>query len=101
MGFVLCNAPPTLSRLVNHLLEPYMDKFVIVYLYDMCIYSETHEQHIEHLRLVLQKLREHQLFIKIPKCVGAERKLNTLVLLLAMELFEHHLINFQLLETSL
>ena len=59
MGFGLCNAPATFSRLMNPVLEPYSKTFVIVYLDDMCIYSETLEQHIEHLRLVLQKLREH------------------------------------------
>ncbi len=67
MGFGLCNAPATFSRLMNHVLEPFINNFVIVYLDDICIYSETLEQHIEHLRLVLQKLREHQLFIKLPK----------------------------------
>jgi len=42
--------------------------FVIVYLDDICIYSDSPEKHFDHLRLVLQKLREHQLFVKIPKC---------------------------------
>ena len=65
MGFGLCNAPVTISRLVNHVLEPYINKFVIVYLDDVCIYSEALEQHIIHLCLVLHKLREHQLFIKM------------------------------------
>ena len=63
MGFGLRNAPATFSRLMNHVLEPYINKFVIVYLDDICIYSDSPEQHIDHLRLVLQKLREHQLFI--------------------------------------
>ena len=54
---------------MNNVLEPYVTTFVIAYLDDICIFSETHEQHIENLRLVLQKLREHQLFIKMPKCV--------------------------------
>ena len=67
VGFGLCNAFATISQLMNHVLEPYIDKFVIVYLDDICIYSETPKQHIGHLRLVLQKLREHQLFIKMPK----------------------------------
>ncbi len=53
---------------MNRGLEPYINKFVIVYLDDICIYSGAHGQHIEHLRLVLQKLREHQLFNKMPKC---------------------------------
>ena len=66
MGLGLCNAPATFSRLMNHVLEPYINKHFIVYLDYICIYSETPEQHIEHLRLVLQKNREHQLFIKMP-----------------------------------
>ena len=69
IGFGFCNAPATFSRLMNNVLEPYVTTFVIAYLDDICIFSETHEQHIENLRLVLQKLREHQLFIKMPKCV--------------------------------
>jgi hypothetical protein len=67
MGFGLCNALAAFSRLVNHVLEPCINKFVIVYVDDICIYSKTPEQHIEHLRLVLQKFCEHQLFIKMPK----------------------------------
>jgi len=59
---------------VNHVLEPYINKFVIVYLDDICIYFETHEQHIEHLRLVFQKLRKHQLFIKMTKCFWGQKK---------------------------
>jgi hypothetical protein len=98
MGFGLCNAPATFSRLMNHVLEPYINKFVIFYLDDIYINSETHEQHIKPLWLVLQKLREHQLFIKMPKCFGAEKKPITLVLLLAMELCEHYLIKSQLFE---
>jgi hypothetical protein len=66
MGFGLCNAPATFSRLMNHVLEPYINNFVIVYLDDICIYFDSPEQDIVHLRLVLQKLREHQLFIKMP-----------------------------------
>ncbi len=52
---------------MNHVLKPYTNEFVIVYLDDICIHSETLEQQIENLRLVLQKLREHHLFIKMPK----------------------------------
>ncbi len=65
-GYGLCNAPAIFSRLVNHVLEPYVNIFAIVYLDDIYIYSETREQHIKHLRLFRQKLREHQLFIKMP-----------------------------------
>jgi hypothetical protein len=45
LGLGLCNAPATFSRLMNHVLEPYINNFVIVYLDDLYIYSETHEQH--------------------------------------------------------
>ena len=74
MGFGLCNAPTTFFRLMNHVLEHYINKIVIVYLHDICIYSETLEQHIEHLRLVLKRLREHQLFIKMPKCFWGRKE---------------------------
>ncbi len=68
MGFGLCNAPATLTRHMNHVLEPYIHTFLIAYLDDICIYFDSREQHINHLRLGLQKLREHQLFVKMPKC---------------------------------
>jgi hypothetical protein len=74
MGFGLCNAPDTFSRLMNHVLEPYINDFVIVYLDDICMYSDSPEQHINHLLLVLQKLKEHQLFIKIPKCFWGRKE---------------------------
>ena len=74
MGFGFCNALARFSRLANHVLKIYINKFVIVYLDDICIYSETHEQHIEHLRLVLQKLRERQMFIKMPKYLWGRKE---------------------------
>ena len=67
MGFGLLNALATFSRLMNHVLEPRINDFIIVYCDAICIYSDYPEQHINHLRLVLQKLREHQLFIIMPK----------------------------------
>ena len=46
----------------------YLDKFVMVYLNDILIYSKNEEEHVEHLRLVLMKLREHRLYAKFSKC---------------------------------
>jgi hypothetical protein len=46
----------------------YLDKFIVVFIDDILIYSKTEEEHEEHLRLVLQKLREHQLYAKLSKC---------------------------------
>ena len=72
MGFGLCNAPATFTRLMTHVLDPYIHLFVIVYLDDICIYSKNKEEHLEHLRKVLTKLREFKLFIKMPKCFWAK-----------------------------
>jgi len=63
MGFGKCNAPPTFTRLMPHVLVPYIHLFVIVYLDGICIYSNNPEEHLAHLRNVLSKLRENKLFI--------------------------------------
>ena len=52
----------------------YINEFVIIYLDDICIYSDSPQQYIDHLRLVLQKLREHQWFIKLPKCFWGRKE---------------------------
>jgi hypothetical protein len=67
MEFGLCNALATFYPHMNHVLEPNINNLSFVYLDDICIYSETREQDIDHLRLGLQKLREHQMLIKMPK----------------------------------
>ena len=61
MSFGLTNAPATLSRLMNYIFMEYLDKFIVVYLDDILIYSKNEEVHGEHLRLILAKLREHKL----------------------------------------
>jgi hypothetical protein len=68
MSFGLTNAPATFSRLMNYIFMDYLDKFIVVYLDDILIYSKNEEEHAEHLRLVLEKLREHQLYAKFSKC---------------------------------
>jgi hypothetical protein len=72
MGFGLCNAPATFTRLMTHVLDPYIHLFVIVYSDDIRIYSNSPEEHLAHLRKVLTKLRENKLFIKMPKCFWAK-----------------------------
>src|SRR4051812_26680085 len=68
MSFGLTNAPATFSRMMNSIFMEYLDKFVVVYLDDILIYSKNEEEHAEHLRLVLMKLREHRLYAKFSKC---------------------------------
>jgi hypothetical protein len=65
MSFGLTNAPTYFMYLMNKVFMEYLDKFVVVFIYDILIYSRSEE---EHLRLVLQKLREHRLYAKLSKC---------------------------------
>ena len=60
--FGLTNAPSTFQAVMNRLLEPFIGKFALVYMDDVLIYSKSSADHAEHVRLVLQKLREHRLF---------------------------------------
>ncbi|WVZ53110.1 hypothetical protein U9M48_004096 [Paspalum notatum var. saurae] len=68
MSFGLTNAPAYFRNLMNKVFMEYLNKFVVVFIDDILIYSKTEEEHEEHLRLVLQKLREHKLYAKLSKC---------------------------------
>ena len=68
MSFGLTNAPAYFMYLMNKVFMDYLDKFVVVFIDDILIFSKTEEEHEEHLRLVLQKLRENQLYAKLSKC---------------------------------
>jgi hypothetical protein len=66
--FGLSNAPVVFMCLMNSVFREYLDKFVIVFLDEIIIYSKSEEKHEHHLRMVLQVLREHQLHAKLSKC---------------------------------
>ena len=68
MPFGLTNAPAAFMDLMNRVFSPYLDKFVIVFIDDIIVYSGSPEEHPEHLRTVLQILRERQLYTKFSKC---------------------------------
>jgi hypothetical protein len=68
LPFGLTNAPGVFMSLMNGVFREYLDKFVEVFIDDILIYSWMMEEHDEHLRLVLQCLREHKLYGKLSKC---------------------------------
>ena len=68
MSFGLTNAPAAFMDLMNRVFQPYLDKFVIVFIDDILVNSGSSEEHSEHLRIVLQTLRERQLYAKLSKC---------------------------------
>jgi hypothetical protein len=76
--FGLSNSPAIFMCLMNGVFREYLDKFVIVFLDDILIYSKKKEEHEKHLRMVLQVLREHKLYAKISKCIFYQKKIHYL-----------------------
>ena len=78
MLFGLTNALASFQNIINHVLREFIDKFVVVYLDDILIYSESVEEHREHVRLVLQALRDAKLLVNPEKSEFKKRKVNYL-----------------------
>ena len=78
MPFWLANAPDVFMCLTNNVLHKYLDKFAVVFIDDIRIYSKSKEEHKEHLKIVLQELREHQLYAKFSKCYFFKDKIQYL-----------------------
>ncbi|GKA09244.1 putative reverse transcriptase domain-containing protein [Tanacetum coccineum] len=68
MPFGLTNAPAVFMDLMNRVCKPYLDKFVIVFINDILIYSKSKQEHEEHLKLILELLKKEQLYAKFSKC---------------------------------
>ena len=68
MPFGFTNAPAAFMDLMNRVFYPYLDQFVVVFIDDILVYSKDAQEHEHHLRIVLQILRENQLFAKLSKC---------------------------------
>ena len=68
MPFGLTNAPTAFMDLMNRVFQPYLDRFIIVFIDGILMYSGSSEEHLEHMRIVLQNLRERQLYTKLSKC---------------------------------
>ena len=68
MPFGLTNAPAIFMDLMHRVFQPYLDQFVVVFVDDILIYSQSEWEHEYHLRIVLQLLKDHQLYSKFSKC---------------------------------
>ena len=78
MPFGLTNAPATFCTLMNQVFHDYLDKFVVIYLDDIMVFSSTLEEHMDHLRLVFKRLQENQLYVKREKCSFAQIQIHFL-----------------------
>jgi small nuclear ribonucleoprotein (snRNP)-like protein len=81
MPFGLCNVPATFQRMMNDILRDFLHKFVTVYLDDVCIYIRTLEEHLEHMRLVLQRFKEEGLKLRLKKCFFGLHEMEYLAIL--------------------
>jgi hypothetical protein len=68
MSFELTCAPAYIMHMMNKIFMEYLDKFAMVFIDDILVYSRSEEEHEGHLCLVLQKLRDHKLYAKLSKC---------------------------------
>jgi hypothetical protein len=68
MPFGVTNAPATFMDLMYHLFQPYLDRFVVIFIDDILVYSRDASEHAKYLKMVLVKLREEKLYAKFSKC---------------------------------
>jgi len=68
MPFGVTNAPGVFMEYMNRIFHTYLDRFVVVFIDDILIYSKSEKEHVEHLRIVLQVLKEKKLYAKLSKC---------------------------------
>lgn len=78
ISFGLMNAPTTFQCVINSVFEPFLRKSVIALLDDILVYSPSWQEHLQHLRVVLQSLRAHKLFAKLSKCSFGQTNINYL-----------------------
>jgi len=76
--FGLTNAPATFQALMNHIFNPYLRKFILVFFNNILVYSPSLDQHLTHLRVAFEILKANQLFVKGSKCTFAKVKVEYL-----------------------
>ena len=80
MPFRLTNAPVASTDPMNRVFRPYMNQFVVVFIDDILVYSKSMEEHVYHLRTVLQTLRENQLYAKFSSMISGPKMYHSLVM---------------------
>ena len=100
LSFGLTNAPATFQAAMNNMLRPHLNKFVVVYIDDILIFSKTIEEHQEHVKQVLDLLRENKFHIKLKKCEFEQKEvitnsLDTLWELMALRLTQPRSLPFE------
>ena len=85
MPFGLCNAPSTFQALINDVLREYLDVFCSAYLDDILVYSNSKEEHVEHVGKVLEKLKEAGMYLDINKCQFHVKEIKYLGLIITTE----------------
>lgn len=78
MSFGLANTPATFQSLINHVFKPFLRRCVLVFFYDIFVYSPDEETNRKHLWMVLNVLRDNQLYANRKKCVFAQRRIQYL-----------------------
>ena len=81
MPFGLTNALAAFMDLMNRVFRPYVDQFVVVFIDDILVYSKDAQEHEQHLRIVLETLREKKLYAKLNKCDFLLKEVSFLVIL--------------------
>jgi hypothetical protein len=76
MSFGLTNAPAYFMYMMNSVFMPELDKFVVVFIDDILVYSRNEEEHAGHLHVVLQRLREHRLYANCQSVIFGYKKSN-------------------------
>ena len=85
MPFGLKNAPATFVRLMDEVFHDFLDKFLIVYLDDIVVYSNNLNEHLHHLDCIFKRLREHKLYAKLEKCQFMQKQIKFLGHLVSSE----------------
>jgi hypothetical protein len=78
MSYGLTGAPATFQAIMNHILAPLLRKCLVVFIDDILIYSKTQEEHLQHIQMVLDILKDHQFKVRLSKCTFAPQQLKYL-----------------------